>query len=330
MLPLGAPVGWLQLAGSRRGFLQAGWALAAAGVLAACQPPRLPMRLGSIVFPGYEFIYLARELGLLDPRLVRLVDMRANTETLRALASGQLEAATLTVDEMLTARAEGVDLMVLAVLDVSDGADAVIAQPGVDLTNLRGKRIAVEDAAVGGVMLAALLEAAGLRTADIRKVPIDLPGSVDAFEKRHADAVVAAEPWVSQMEQKGGVRIFDSIKVPGRIVDVLVVRRSVIDEYQDALAHLVQAHFQAQAQFRTDQAKVAALMAPRLGTTAEQVAPMFRGLNLPDAQANRKLLAPQGAFDQMTRDLQNYMMASGLIRQTIALSDFVDTRFLPA
>lgn len=329
MLPFGARAGWQPPSLSRRALLRAAWALAGAGSLAACQPPRLPMRVGSLVFPGYEFIYLARELGLLDPRLIRLVDMRANTETVRALASGQLEAALLTVDEMLTARAEGVDLMVLAMLDASDGADAVVARPGVDLRGLRGKRIAVEDGAVGGVMLAALLDAAGLQSSDIQKVAIDLPSSLQAFEQGRADAVVSAEPWVSQMEQRGGVRIFDSVRIAGRIVDVLVARRSAMDTYGDALAQLVQGHFQALALFRTNPEKVVPLMAPRLRAAPDQVKAMFKGLNLPDARANLELLAAQGSFDAMTRDLQKFMTSSGLIRQTIPLADFVDTRFLP-
>jgi NitT/TauT family transport system substrate-binding protein len=54
--------------------------------------------VGSIVFPGYESLFLAREAGLLEERQVRLIELLANTDTLRALAAGQLEAAALTLD----------------------------------------------------------------------------------------------------------------------------------------------------------------------------------------------------------------------------------------
>jgi ABC-type nitrate/sulfonate/bicarbonate transport system substrate-binding protein len=84
------------------------------------------MRVGSIVFPGYEDLFLARELGLLDERRVRLVELLANTDTLRALAAGQLEAAALTLDELMSARADGVDLRAVLVFDVPEGANVVV------------------------------------------------------------------------------------------------------------------------------------------------------------------------------------------------------------
>lgn len=328
-LLIGQADGLLMPCDSRRRFL--GWAAGMAGLvtLPACQPPRLPMRVGSLVFPGYEFLFLARELGFLDSSLIKLVEMRANTETLRALASDQLEAAALTVDELMSARAEGVDMVVLAILDASVGADAVLARPGVKLESLKGKRIGVEDGAVGGVMLAALLEAANLSPQSIQKVSVDLPSSETAYEKGEVDVVIAAEPWVSRMEQKGAVRIFDSKRIPNRIFDVLAVRRPVIETYGDALNRLVRGHFEAQAYFRAQPLEAAALMAPRLGVSASEVGGLFKGLLLPNATENRALLEPRGAFDAMTRDLQKFMTESGLMRQTVPLTDFVDTRFLP-
>jgi hypothetical protein len=96
----------------------AGWLPA----LHACSAPVAAMRVGSIVYPGYESMFLARELGLLDERRVRLVELLHNSDTLRALAAGQLEAAALSLDGLLTARADGVDLRAVLVFDVAAGA----------------------------------------------------------------------------------------------------------------------------------------------------------------------------------------------------------------
>lgn len=93
--------------------------------LGACTAPLSAMRVGSIVFPCYEYLFLARELGLLDEKRVRLVELRVNTDTLRALATGQLEAAALSLDELMAARADGVDLRAVLVFDVADGANVL-------------------------------------------------------------------------------------------------------------------------------------------------------------------------------------------------------------
>lgn len=92
----------------------------AAPLLVACSAPATVLRVGSVVFPGYEFMFLARDMGLLEERRVRLIELQDNTDTLRALAAGQLEAAALSLDELTRALADGVDLRVVLVFDLAD------------------------------------------------------------------------------------------------------------------------------------------------------------------------------------------------------------------
>lgn len=297
--------------------------------LVACAAPQAPLRVGSIVFPGYELLFLARELDLLDPQQVRLVELRANTSTLRALAAGELEAAALTVDELMSARAEGVDLRAILVIDVSAGADVVMAVPGVTLKNLAGKRIGVEEGAVGGLMLSALLQAAGLTPAQVLRVPMSLDNSDDVYRSGVVDAVVTAEPAWSTIEKLGGQRIFDSNAIPGRIVDVLAVRGDVVDTRGEALRHLVAAHFAALQRFRAQPAATSVHMASRLRCMPDEVPQQFRGLELPDVATNLQILRPGGSFDATTQELQHQMQAAGLLRATASLGDLADPRFLP-
>ena len=100
----------LAFAAQRRRWLVHAIALSALACRPGCSKPIPLLRVGSIVFPGYELMFLARELQLLDPNQVRLVELQSNSDTVRALASGQLEAAAMTQDELMSARAEGVDL----------------------------------------------------------------------------------------------------------------------------------------------------------------------------------------------------------------------------
>jgi NitT/TauT family transport system substrate-binding protein len=321
----------LQPPGSQRrrrllGGLGAGLLMPA---LLSCAAPLAPLRVGSIVFPGYELMFLARELDLLDPQHVRLVELRANTDTLRALAAGELEAAALTVDELMSARADGVDLRAILVIDVSAGADVVLAVPGVTLKNLAGKRIGVEEGAVGGLMLSALLKAASLTPEQVLKVPMDLDNSDDVYRSGVVDAVVTAEPWWSSIEKLGGQRIFDSNAIPGRIVDVLAVRGDVLDTRREALRHLVAGHFAALERFRAQPAEASVHMAPRLRCMPEEVPQQFRGLELPDAAANLKILKPGGSFDTTTQQLQQQMKEAGLLHARAALGDLADASFLP-
>jgi NitT/TauT family transport system substrate-binding protein len=287
------------------------------------------MRVGSIVFPGYETLFLGRELGLLDARQVRLVELLANTDTLRALAAGQLEAAALTLDELMTARADGVDLRAVLVFDESAGADVVLAKAPVTLQTLQDRRVAVEDGAMGAVMLSALLKAAGLTPHQIRKVPMTLDRSEALFQSAEVDVVVTAEPWAARLEKVGARRIFDSQAIPGRIVDVLAVRASALQTFGPALRHLLAVHFAAQKILRDAPARAAPLMAARLQTPTAEIASLYRGLQLPELAQNRAMLARDGAIDRTALELQQVMREAGLLPANAVVQAVADAHFLP-
>lgn len=314
---------------TRRHYL--GWAGAAliAPLLGACSAPVSPMRVASIVFPGYEGLFLAREYGHLDAHRVRLVEMLANTDTFRSLAVGQLEAAAMTLDELMTARADGVDLRAVLVFDVSEGADVVLAKPAITLQSLKGRRVAVEDGAMGAVMLSALLKAAGLQPADIVKVPMTLDRSEEVFAQTHVDAVVTAEPWAARIEKKGAARIFDSTAIPGRIVDVLAVRAAALQTHASELHYLLKGYFAAKVLQKEAPQRANELMSARLQTPAADITALFRGLRLPDLTENRAMLSPGGAVDTTARELQKVMVEAGLLPQTSVLQQLADPGFLP-
>lgn len=308
-----------------------GWALGAAlaAPLTGCSPPLPPLRVGSIVFPGYELMFLARELGLLAPEAVRLVEMRSNTDVLRALGAGQLEAAALTLDELLSARADGVDLRVVLVLDISEGSDVVLGRPGIRrAADLKGRRIGVEDSAGGAVMLGALLDAAGLSVEQIHKVPITLNRSIEFYASGLLDAVVTAEPWAGTLEAQGAHRLFDSSAIPGLIVDVLAVRADAVERQLSALRRLVSAQFEALAAFQRNPEQVAPQLAPRLQVAPENVNAAFRGLKLPDAAQNRAWLQPGGQLQQSADSLMKMMVKQSLLKQAIDLRQLSDARGL--
>lgn len=298
--------------------------------LVGCQPPTPPLRLGSIVFSGYEPVFLAKSMGRLPPGQVRLVELLSNTDTLRALAARQLEAAQLTLDEFLTARAAGLDLRVIAVLDLSQGADAVLARPGLTHpTDFKGRRVAVEDGAVGGVMLSAFLRAHGLKPTDVVKVPYTMDRSLAYFLAKKADLFVTASPWLVPMEARGAVRVFDSTAIPERIVDVMVARADLFDTHANTLKLLVNAHFEAVARLQKDLPGAAPLLAQRMGVPASDVAAAFKGLLLPDARTSATLMQPGGALLSQVKQLMDVMVQDGLLRGPLPLDVLFDTRFHP-
>ncbi len=256
---------------SRRRLLAAGLALPMLS-LAACRPPQPPVRVAGIVWVGYEPLFLARELGYYDQTRLRLVESGSNTTSLMALATGDVEAATLTLDECLVAREGGLDVRIILVFDESAGADVVMARPEIrTLTDLRGRRIGVEANAVGALMLAKLLETAGLAAADVVKVTLTSERHVAAYRAGEVDALVTFEPYATQLVKAGARRLLDSRSYPGLIVDVLAARTEALQTAPDQFEQLCAGYFRALEYLERVPTQAGDLMGRRMGLGPDEV-----------------------------------------------------------
>lgn len=318
----------------RRWMCHAASTLAAMGTLGmgltACGRP--PMTVALHPWPGYAFMLLAGDRQWLDPSLVQLVNWRDATEIGGSIRQGQFDAAALTLDEVLLLRSQGQDLRVVAVLDVSVGADAMMAPDRIKgLKDLRGQRVGVESGAVGALVLNRALAAAGLSRADIQSVTLRQDQLANALTQGQIDVAVCYEPYLSQLEAKGYHRLFDSRALPDLIMDVLAVRPE--RARHAALESVIRGHFKAREAWMRLPIDVSVSLAGLMGVPVAQVASLYQGLNLPGLEANRAMLQPGGAVDLAARQLWSILADApgGATLQTEAvLHELVVDRFLPA
>ncbi len=311
----------------RRSFLLQTLALAAAPVwLAACSRERT-LALGIHPWIGYESIYLAREFGWL-PTGIDLHEGKVAQDTLAALQAGRLDAACLTLDEVLSARAAGVALTVVLVFDVSAGADVLLARPGIPrLEDLAGKRIAVERSAVGGLMLAQALEAAGLAAEAVTVLDLRQDAMPDAWRAGRIDAAICYEPTASLLRREGAVALFDSRRLPDTIYDVLAVRGDRLPGREEALRALIAAHFRGLEHVRRNREDALYRIAQRQGVHVAEVRRALAGVSLPDAGGNRHHF--MGPLDAAARRLNALMVQHGLLPRTDGLQALFDPSHLP-
>ena len=289
---------------------------------------KLALRLGSSPWPGYETLFLARSLGYLDKSSVRLVELSSATEVIHALRNGRLEIALLTLDETLTLLSTGVDLTVVAVMDISSGADAILTNPKYkSLHDLKGKRIGVESSAVGAVVLNSALELAGMSSFDFTIVPLTINQHRESYVENKIDAVVTFEPVKSYLLSQGAVTLFDSSQVPGRIVDVLVVRSSILETHTDSICALVKAQLQALEYFKNHSKEATQLMAPRLQMLPEDLLISYQGITLPGLAENRILLGESDtSLHASAKELAELMLDLRLLKRTPNMSNLIDNR----
>ncbi len=197
--------------------------------LAGCGVEPAPLRIGTYVWPGYEPLYLARELGYLDPQSVHLVEYPSASEVIRAFRNHAIEAAALTFDEVLPLAQDGFKPRVVLVMDISHGGDAILGRPELrTVKDLAGRPVAVDTGTVGAYVLTRALMLNGLKQSDVTIVHVEHNGQGAAFKEGRVDAVVNAEPLRSQLLAGGASLLFDRTQIPGEIVDVLTVEATYL------------------------------------------------------------------------------------------------------
>ncbi|MFZ5530937.1 MAG: ABC transporter substrate-binding protein, partial [Pseudomonadota bacterium] len=165
-------------------------ALLLLALLGACSdPPDPPLRVGTNVWPGYEPLYLARDLNFFNAQQVRLVEYPNASEVLRSFRNDAIEVAAVTLDEALLLHDHTPDIRIILGLDYSNGGDALLAQPGIrTLAELKGRRVGVENTALGAYMLSLALESIGMFSSEVQIVPLTVDAHETAFKNKTVDA----------------------------------------------------------------------------------------------------------------------------------------------
>ncbi|MFZ5484308.1 MAG: ABC transporter substrate-binding protein [Pseudomonadota bacterium] len=296
---------------SRRRFVAL---LAGAGLAGCMVETPAPVRIGVNPWVGYDPLVLARERGWAAPDRVRVVELASNTESTRALRNGLLEGAALTLDEALRLHDAGVPLRIVAVLDVSHGADAVLGARGLtDPAQLKGRRVALEETALGALVLHRLLSAAGLGPDDVRTLHVEASHHVAVLERGMVDAVITFEPMKRQLEAQGYPVLFDSTRMRGEIIDVLAVRAE-IDRRR--IEPVLAAWQQGLAEFLAHPAEASTLLAPGTGLTPEEYLVTLRGLHFYDLAGSLAQLSghPPG-LGRMADGLVGVLLRQRLVTQ---------------
>ena len=184
---------------------------------AACASPRPALRIGTNVWIGSEPLYLARELGKLDPATVQLVEYPSASEVLRAFRNQAIDGMVISLDELFGLAVDGLQPRIILVVDVSHGADVVVGRRGMrTMRDLKGKSVAVESGALGAFVLSRALALNGMQASDVNVVHLESNEQPSAFEKGQVDGAVTFDPYRAQFLQAGATTLFDSTQIPGR------------------------------------------------------------------------------------------------------------------
>lgn len=296
-----------------------------AGSYGTTQEPSTTLRVGTNLWIGYQPLRVAQNAGNL-PGGIALLEGRSTSALMEALKIGTLDAATLTLDEAVRVANGGVPISVALVLDVSDGADVVIAKSNaVASAGPRGKRIGVETGAVGAFVLFRWLALNNMQVSDVTIVDVAPPNHARAFAEMNVDFLVTYEPLASKSFTSDSVVVFDSSKIAGDVVDVLVVRRDRIKTQFANIERLRDAWFAGTEEMSRRTPAALLHLSRHQDMTSDEIDAVLTKLRFPSAKENADIFR-HGRLKLATKQIDAWLASEGIRanhERTLAFTDIL-------
>jgi len=245
--------------------------------------------LGVVSWIGYGPIYCAAANGYykkygLDVKLVNFTD---NSMMPGAVQGGEIDATTLTYDQVIAANARGWKLEVVMPIDYSVGGDAILATANLrTIKDLKGRKIAFMAASPSDFLLGFALARGGLSERDVEAVNTTPEGVVGIMASGGVDAGVTYEPSVSAIAKSGDGKRFhvlmSSREARGMITDVLVLKAGVIAKNPQLVEGLVRGTMDGLAFMRAHPELAVAILAKTLEITPAEVREQLPNIENPD------------------------------------------------
>ncbi|MDD1507315.1 putative urea ABC transporter substrate-binding protein [Pseudomonas sp. CNPSo 3701] len=164
---------------------------------------------------------------------IDVVQLNDYVESINQYSAGQFDGCTMTnMDALTIPAAGGVDSTALIVGDYSNGNDGLLIKgEGKTLADIKGMPVNLVELSVSHYFLARALETAGMSERDVTVVNTSDADIISAYATPSVEAAATWNPMLAEIKaQPGSTEVFDSSKIPGEILDMMVVNTQTLKD----------------------------------------------------------------------------------------------------
>lgn len=194
-------------------------------------------------YTGWEPWEYARHSGILKKWAdkfgadIELSEPMDYAESINLYTSGQFHGCVMTnMDALMTPAAGGVDSTAIIIGDYSNGNDGIVMKKGSAMADLRGREINLVEFSVSHYLLSRAMDKHGLKKNEVKPINTGDSDIASVFINNPKGIVATWNPILMQVRNtKGAVMVFDSSRIPGEILDLMLVRSDTSDSLKKAL-----------------------------------------------------------------------------------------------
>jgi len=311
--------------------------LSACGSKSAAGSSSPTVTLGFSAWPGWFPWQVAGEKGLFAKNnvTVSLKYFDSYTDSLNALATGNLSCNSQTLNDTISSVSGGAKQTIVLVNDNSTGNDQIIAAPGItSVAGLKGKKVAAEQGTVDHYLLLLALKKAGLTEKDVTFTPLVTDQAAAAFAAGKVDAVGVFAPFTTTaLALSGSKAIATSKDFPGAIPDHLVFGADFVKANPAAVQGVVQTWYDTLAWIQAHKDEATAIMAKKGGVSAADYTSYDAGTTIFTKEQNLEAFASGSDsthLDYQAGQISDFLLNTKLIEAKPDLTGLFDATFVKA
>lgn len=289
------------------------------------------LNVGISPWPGYEPLVLGVEKGFYENVDVRIVRHATPSESFRALRDGIVDVAAFTADEVLHYAEVRDKPKMFLVLDISNGADAIVARPDIkSIEGLKGKRVYVESSALGNYLIKRSMDfAQNINIKDVDVSTVELGKHVKDYKDGKVDALVTYEPFLTQLINEGAHILFDSTQIPQEIVDVVVTNNDTLEKKSELLKELINGWYRTLEYINNNRKTAMAEMAVYEYISADDFESSYEKLIIPSRSETIEMLeTDDGSFKNAMHRLSEQMFEKGSLKMEVDIAPLLEPRLV--
>jgi NitT/TauT family transport system substrate-binding protein len=299
-----------------------------------CGKEKKEYRIAWSHYTGWEPWEYADNAGILKKWgdkyniVIKLDRINDYIESINLFTAGKYQGCTMTnMDALTIPAAGGVDCTALIVGDYSNGNDGIVTMGEKSVKELKGKKVMLVQLSVSHYLLSRALEMNGMKETDMTLVNTSDAEIGSIFKTQKGSIAVTWNPiLMNAVNTPGAKLIFDSSKIPGEIIDLMVVNSAAPAELKKAL---VGAWFETM-QIMQDKEKSKAsteFMAKNSGATADEFIAQLKTTAMFYKPADAVAFTKDQKIKTTMEYVRGFSFDKGLFGQGVTTKDYVGIEF---
>lgn len=260
---------------------------------------------------------------------IKLTLVNDYVESINLYTSGKFDACVMTNMDALTIPAVGgVDSTALIIGDFSNGNDGIVVKKADSVQGLKGRSIKLVEFSVSHYLLSRALSQNGMSEKDVSLVNTSDADIGAVFLSDPNGAAVTWNPILMQARNGKGVElVYDSSKIPGEIIDMMVVKTGGDEALKKALTGAWFETMEAMSSRGKKNQEALGHMAKTAGGTLSEFKAQLKTTKMFYAAADAAAFAAGKDLKKTMEYVRTFSFDHGLFGEGADSKDFVGIEF---